>query len=112
MGAELVLLDIETGVLGILRGEKQGPEVVTLLGADIEALPRNKQDSNMHRILDSHARLWQDGHTGAVLEAARLLSSMRDQFSGTIKLILSTRRRDSERRQGDGQGRGTGRILT
>jgi len=39
MGVEVVPLKTETGVLGILRGEKKGSDVVTALRADMDALP-------------------------------------------------------------------------
>jgi len=39
MGVEVVPLKTETGALGILRGEKKGPDVVTALRADMDALP-------------------------------------------------------------------------
>lgn len=90
MGVEIVPLDVEVGVLGILRGEKPGANKVTALRADIDALP----------ILEQSGKLWasqkpgvmhacgHDGHTTCLLGAAKLLSGMRDKFSGIVKFIF------------------------
>jgi len=90
MGVEIVPLNVEVGVLGILRGEKPGPNKVTALRADIDALPivektgkpwASKNEGVMHAC--GH-----DGHTACLLGAAKLLSGMRDKFSGVVKFIF------------------------
>ncbi|MGI6575330.1 MAG: M20 metallopeptidase family protein [bacterium] len=90
MGIEIIPLDLEVGVLGILRGEKEGSNKVTALRADIDALPiqeatglpyASQKEGVMHAC--GH-----EGHTISLLGAAKLLSSMRDQFSGTVKFIF------------------------
>jgi amidohydrolase len=90
MGVEVVPIASEVGVLGIIKGEKEGEGRVTALRADMDALPiqentglpyASKNPGVMHAC--GH-----EGHTTSVLGAAKLLSSMRDQFSGTVKFIF------------------------
>lgn len=89
-GVELVDIGLESGVLGILKGKKEGPDTVTALRADIDALPieektklpySSKNDGLMHAC--GH-----DGHTAMLLGTAKLLSTMTDEFSGTVKFIF------------------------
>jgi len=90
MGVEVVPLNTETGVLGIIRGEKKGPDVVTALRADMDALPIVEQTGLPYASRNEgvmHA-CGHDGHTAGLLGVAKLLSSMRDKFSGTVKLIF------------------------
>jgi amidohydrolase len=74
----------KTGVLGTLRGAKPGP--VTLLRADIDALPvreltqteyRSQNDGVMHAC--GH-----DGHTAILLSAAKTLADRRADVPGTL----------------------------
>ncbi len=74
----------QTGVLGTLVGGKPGP--VTLLRADIDALPmqesndvpyKSKRDGVMHAC--GH-----DGHIAILLCAARELARRRDEIPGTL----------------------------
>ena len=90
MGVEVVPLKTETGVLGILRGEKKGSDVVTALRADMDALPIVEQTGLPYASRNEgvmHA-CGHDGHTAGVLGVAKLLSSMKDRFSGTVKLVF------------------------
>ncbi|MDQ2909327.1 MAG: M20 family metallopeptidase [Candidatus Eremiobacteraeota bacterium] len=73
-----------TGVLGTLRGGKQGP--VTLLRADMDALPiaeladveyRSERSGVMHAC--GH-----DGHVSILLAAARALAARRAEVCGTL----------------------------
>lgn len=89
-GVELVPINMETGVLGILKGEKKGSETVTAIRADMDALPilektgltySSENEGVMHAC--GH-----DGHTAILLGTAKLLSSMRDKFSGVVKFIF------------------------
>ena len=78
-----------TGVLGILRGAKNGSGVVALR-ADIDALPiqetndveyRSQTDGVMHAC--GH-----DAHTASLLGAAKVLSANRDRFGGEIRFLF------------------------
>ncbi len=89
-GVEIVPIAAETGVLGIIKGEKAGSDTVTALRADIDALPILEKTGVPYSSANSgvmHA-CGHDGHTAVLLGTARLLSSIRDQFSGTVKLIF------------------------
>lgn len=79
----------ETGVLGILRGEGAGNDIIALR-ADIDALPiqetnavpyRSETDGLMHAC--GH-----DAHTACLLGAADLLAAHRQDFGGEIRLIF------------------------
>ena len=89
MGVEYLPLDIPTGVVAVIRGTKPGNRI-TALRADIDALQMpdlcgkeyaSKNDGVAHAC--GH-----DGHTAVLLGVAKLLSGMKDQFSGTVKLVF------------------------
>lgn len=90
-GVEIVPLDIKTGVVGILKGTKDpNSKKVTALRADIDALPileetgvawESKNPGVMHAC--GH-----DAHTAMLLGAAKILSEMKEEFSGTVKFIF------------------------
>lgn len=87
---EMVPLSIPTGVLGIIRGTKPGTGKVIALRADIDALPIQEKtgtpySSNHPGVMHACGH---DGHTAVLLGVARLLNRMRDQFSGTVKLLF------------------------
>ena len=79
----------ETGVVAFIEGKR--PETKTLaLRADMDALPiqemnevsyKSKNDGVMHAC--GH-----DVHTASLLGAANILNQVKDQFTGTIKLIF------------------------
>ena len=77
-----------TGVVALIRGK--GPGRTAMLRADMDALPiheevevdyRSKVDNRMHAC--GH-----DGHVAGLLGAAMILSQMRDQFDGNVKLVF------------------------
>lgn len=78
----------KTGVVGIIKGAKDGKTV--LLRADIDGLPieensgvefKSEIDGFMHAC--GH-----DVHTTCLLGAARILNEMKDQLSGNVKLVF------------------------
>ena len=88
--AEITPLSIETGVCAMITGTKPGKGKVIALRADIDALPIQEQTGAAHmstRPGVMHA-CGHDGHTAVLLGVARLLSRMKDQFSGTVKLLF------------------------
>ena len=78
-----------TGVIGIIKGKKNEDRIVALR-ADMDALPikelndvayRSKNDGVMHAC--GH-----DVHTTCLLGAAKILSELKDDWEGTVKLIF------------------------
>lgn len=79
---------LATGVVGHIRGAKPGP--IVALRADIDALVM--QEENQFDYASSvpgrmHA-CGHDGHTAILLSVARLLSSIRDQLRGEVRLLF------------------------
>lgn len=90
MGIEISPLDVKVGLVGLIKGNKAGTNTVTAIRADIDALPilektglpyASKNQGIMHAC--GH-----EGHATVLLGVAKMLNSMRDQFSGTVKLIF------------------------
>lgn len=78
-----------TGVVGLIEGKNPGKRVVALR-ADMDALPileanevpyKSKNEGVMHAC--GH-----DAHTASLLGTARILSELRTDFEGTVKLIF------------------------
>jgi amidohydrolase len=73
-----------TGVLATLKGAKPGP--VTLLRADMDALPIEERNEEPYRSLTPgvmHA-CGHDGHMAILLSAARALRQRTEEISGTL----------------------------
>ncbi|MDR3588145.1 MAG: M20 family metallopeptidase [Negativicutes bacterium] len=91
MNIDIIPLSTGTGVLGLIHGTKSCSKTrVTALRADIDALPITEQTgleyaSKNKGVMHSCGH---DGHTAVLLGVAKLLSSMRDQFSGVVKFIF------------------------
>ncbi len=78
-----------TGVVGLIRGGKPSDDVVALR-ADIDALPIREvpgREYGSRREGVMHA-CGHDVHTSSLLGAARILTSLKDEFAGTVKLIF------------------------
>lgn len=90
MGVELAPLDMKTGMVGLIHGELPGDGPVTALRADIDALPITEQTGEAYssRYDGVMHACGHDGHTAILLGTAKLLTSLRDRFSGTVKLIF------------------------
>lgn len=79
----------QTGVIGILKGQHPESRIIALR-ADMDALPiseaneveyKSKNEGVMHAC--GH-----DVHTACLLGAAKILSELKDHWTGTIKLIF------------------------
>jgi amidohydrolase len=77
-----------TGVVGIIKGEKEGK--VVALRADMDALElqeendipyKSKNEGYMHGC--GH-----DGHTAGLLTAGKILNEIKSQIEGTVKLVF------------------------
>ena len=78
----------KTGVVGIIRGVKEGP--VVALRVDMDALPLQEQTclpfaSKVPNVMHACGH---DGHTAIGLGVAKLLAEIRDSFPGTVKIIF------------------------
>ena len=90
-------LDIKTesniaghGLVGYIEGKKSGSSKVLALRADMDALPIIEANdvpykSNNEGVMHACGH---DVHTSSLLGTARILSQVRNEFSGTIKLLF------------------------
>ena len=78
----------KTGLIGILRGGKPGKTV--LLRADMDALPIQEQTEVPYRseVAGRMHACGHDGHMGAMLGAAAVLSELKDEISGTVIFLF------------------------
>ncbi|WP_300598831.1 M20 family metallopeptidase [Niabella sp.] len=78
-----------TGVLAVIKGAGSSDKVIALR-ADIDALPITEANAVAYRSVHDgvmHA-CGHDAHTASLLGVARILESMKADFSGTVKLIF------------------------
>ncbi len=78
-----------TGVIGLLKGKNPGKRVVALR-ADMDALPIIEENDVPYKSCKPgimHA-CGHDVHTACLLGAAKILSELKDEWEGTIKLIF------------------------
>jgi amidohydrolase len=78
-----------TGVTGLIRGAK-GEGKTVLFRADMDALPIDEENDVDYRSTvpgKMHA-CGHDAHTAMLLGSARVLTGLRDQFAGTVKLLF------------------------
>jgi amidohydrolase len=76
------------GVVAVIRGAHPGPTVA--LRADIDALPIQEQTGLSYASTNPgvmHA-CGHDSHTAMLLGAAKVLSQLRDELHGTVKLVF------------------------
>ena len=79
----------ETGVLGIIKGEKGSGSIIALR-ADIDALPIQEEHETQYSSTFPgvmHA-CGHDAHTACLLGAAKLLAAHRSELTGEIRLIF------------------------
>ena len=90
IGIDIIEINSDVGVLGVIRGIKKGSKKVTALRADMDALPIAEKTNLPYASKNTgimHA-CGHDGHTAILLGTAKLLSKMKEKFSGTIKFIF------------------------
>jgi len=89
LGAEDIRTGIgRTGVTALIRGTNPGR--VVALRADMDALPIHEENEVDYKSQNEgvmHA-CGHDSHVSMLLGTARVLTGMRDQFAGTVKLIF------------------------
>lgn len=78
----------KTGVIGILKGGKPGKTVA--LRADMDALPLDEDNDLPFKSVNAGAMhaCGHDCHTANLLGVAMILSELKDELRGTIKLIF------------------------
>jgi len=85
IGVDIIELNSDVGVLGVIKGSKKGSDKVTAFRADMDALPITERTDLPYASKNKgimHA-CGHDGHTAMLLGAAKLLSNMKEKFSGT-----------------------------
>ncbi|HEX8349486.1 MAG TPA: M20 family metallopeptidase [Hymenobacter sp.] len=78
-----------TGVVALIEGRNPGSRTVALRG-DMDALPILEQNDVAYKSTNPgvmHA-CGHDVHTSSLLGAARILTQLRNEFEGTVKLIF------------------------
>ena len=78
-----------TGVIGLLKGKNPEKRVVALRG-DMDALPITEENDVPYKSTNPgimHA-CGHDVHTTCLLGAAKILSTLKDEWEGTVKLIF------------------------
>jgi len=78
----------QTGVIGVLEGQKPGP--VVMLRFDMDALPINEENTTAYASQNPgvmHA-CGHDGHVAIGLGVATLAAAHRDEMAGTLKLVF------------------------
>ncbi len=77
-----------TGVVGLLRGTREGPTI--LLRADMDALPitDKKNVSYASRVEGVMHACGHDAHTAILIGTARVLSQLRDHLRGNVKFLF------------------------
>jgi len=78
-----------TGVVALIEGRNPGSRVVALR-ADIDALPIQEQNEVAYKSTNEgvmHA-CGHDVHTSSLLGVARILTELRTEFEGTVKLMF------------------------
>jgi amidohydrolase len=79
----------DTGVVGLIKGKNPGKKIIALR-ADMDALPINEANNVPYKSKNEgvmHA-CGHDVHTSSLLGTARILSEIRGDFEGTVKLIF------------------------
>ena len=80
----------KTGVMAIIKGNKSGIGNVVALRADIDALPITEEFDSDYKSQTKgkmHA-CGHDVHTTILLGTAKILNEMKNEFSGSIKLLF------------------------
>ena len=79
-----------TSVVADLKGTKTSEGSTVLLRADTDALPMDEDSGETFCSVEpgrAHA-CGHDAHTAMLIGAAKVLSEMRDQFSGTVRFMF------------------------
>lgn len=88
LGLEVTTGVGKTGVVALLEGARPGP--VLLLRADMDALPITEETGAEYasRTPGVMHACGHDAHTAILLTVARLLTGLRNELAGTVKLVF------------------------
>ena len=89
MGIEYTTGHVKTGIVALIKGKNPEKKVV-LLRADMDALPITEQNKTEYISKNSgvmHA-CGHDVHSAAVIGAAHILNTFKNEFEGTVKIIF------------------------
>lgn len=78
-----------TGIVGIIKGKNPDSRIIALRG-DMDALPIDEENNVDYKSRNAgvmHA-CGHDVHTTCLLGAAKILSELKDEWEGTVKLIF------------------------
>lgn len=88
LGIEYVKM-ADTGLVGLIKGDKPSTDVIALR-ADMDALPITEANDVPYKSQNNgvmHA-CGHDVHTSSLLGVAKILTSLKSEFGGTVKLIF------------------------
>src|SRR3954462_9361332 len=88
LGLEYVKM-ADTGLVALIKGDKPSTNVVALR-ADMDALPITEANDVPYKSQNTgimHA-CGHDVHTSSLLGVAKILTSLKSEFGGTVKLIF------------------------
>lgn len=88
LGIEYIKM-ADTGLVGLIKGDKPSTNVIALR-ADMDALPITEANDVPYKSQNNgimHA-CGHDVHTSSLLGVAKILTSLKSEFGGTVKLIF------------------------
>ncbi len=88
LGIEYIKM-ADTGLVGLIKGDKPSTNVIALR-ADMDALPITEANDVPYKSQNTgvmHA-CGHDVHTSSLLGVAKILTSLKSEFGGTVKLIF------------------------
>ncbi len=88
LGIEYIKM-ADTGIVGLIKGDKPSTNVIALR-ADMDALPITEANEVPYKSQNNgvmHA-CGHDVHTSSLLGVAKILTSLKSEFGGTVKLIF------------------------
>jgi amidohydrolase len=88
IGVDEIKRVAKTGVLGLVKGETEGPTL--MLRADMDALPVEEENTCSYRskVQGCMHACGHDGHTAVLLVVAKLLCANRHWIKGNVKLCF------------------------
>lgn len=89
MGITYTTGHVETGIIALIKGKNPDKKVL-LLRADMDALPISEQNKTEYVSKNAgvmHA-CGHDVHSAAVIGAAHILNTFKNEFEGTVKIIF------------------------